>query len=95
MKTVIRTLKLQIAIAKEDIQHDENYIEQLRSRRPQARAENQEEALDSIIEERRETLAVRKELLKNLRHSLTFAIRALGYKATDIDTFEPEKFVID
>ena len=92
MRTVIATLKLQIAIAKEDIQHDKDYIEQLRSRRPQAKAEGQEMALEEIIEDRRDTLRHREELLSNLRYSLMYAIRALGYSQTDIDAFEPEKF---
>ena len=94
MKAIIAELKLKIAVAKEDIQHDKSYIELLRSRRPEAKKSGEIDMLEDIIEDRRETLRIREELLSNLRYSLMYAIRALGYNQTDIDAFEPEKFIL-
>ena len=90
MKAIIAELKLKIAVAKEDIQIDKNYIELLRSRRPEAKAEGQEEQLEEIIEDRREMLAIREQQLKDLRYTLMYARRANGERPSDINVFEPE-----
>ncbi len=94
MKTVIATLKSQIAIAKEDIQHEQDYIHQLRERIPQAKIDGDIESLLDTLVDRRETLRIRKQLLGDLRYSLYYAIRALGYNPTEIDCSEPEKFIL-
>lgn len=90
MKTIIASLKVKIAVCKEDIKHDKDYIELLRSRRPEAKANGESEALEEIIEDRRELLSIRKRQLRDLRDCLCFARRANGEKPTNIDSFEPE-----
>ena len=90
MKAIIEDLKLKIAVAKEGIQHEKNYIEQLRSRRAEAKAEGQEEVLEFIIEDHKDLLNIREQLLSDLRYSLMYARRANGERPTDIDAFCPE-----
>ena len=92
MKNVIATLKKEIEAAKEEIRSEEYCINLLKESAKNASSADTRESIWMSIANRREELSVRRELLQNLRYSLMYAFRALGYNPTEIDSFEPEKF---
>ncbi len=98
MKTVIEHLKAQIEAHKEEISHTEQYREMLKGRRAETPIEEREE-LENTIYTYYDTQSILEAQLSDLRYSLYYALRSMGYDDRQLNIFQPEscdaiKFVL-
>ena len=89
MKTVIATLKSEIANFKGMIDDKKSQLELLRERRKET-PEEEMEMLELSISEYRDTISIMKNQLSDLRYCLHFALRSCGYPENELDIFSPE-----
>ncbi len=90
MEKVIEILKGQIADAKEWVVHYERITKVLYERLEHDLSKTELKCLQISLEDARDQLQWKRELLGDLRNSLTFALRANGMNPFEINVFEPE-----